>query len=548
MKVGLVFAKIDFLRKMENIGNEHIGLGYIANNLKKNGIDYKIIDEHLFDLNIQDVIKAICKENFDVLGFSILYSNFEESITIINAIKKYNNNIFIYVGGQHVSFCAEDILAENENIDAVLLGEGEFSTVEMVQALEKNIGFDNIAGIVYRKDGKIVNNGWRKPSSRIEDYGEINREILEKGLKSGILCSINVMAGRGCIFNCSFCTGNKIFNPYKNCSWRVRKVENVVSEIKELITKYGDYENLYEILNFCDLNFVNETPKGLIWIDEFVEKMLSSNLDIFFYIMTRVDSIVHQKERILKLKSCGLVRIEMGLEAGNEKGLSVYNKHITINQSCDAVDFLRKNRIDFGMSGFIMYHPFISIEELRENALFLKKINYWKVMFLLTKMALYPGSDITERVKKSNLLYDNYCHYEVYNYRFYDNRVEILYNAMSERLPFELLNKISESIVYLEFQLTLNYRKIENLCGHNNKLLKSVEKCEKSLLDKINDSKNIVYNFFINSLDLIEEGWDTKKFDMLVSIFSIKYTKINKDIVEEYEKYSINIEKIIEEI
>ena len=61
-----------------------------------------------------------------------------------------------------------------------------------------------------------------------------------------------------------------------------------------------------------------------MWIDLFTKKLKNENLDIFFYIMTRVDSIVHQKNRIIELRKCGLIQIEMGLEAGNDKGLSVY--------------------------------------------------------------------------------------------------------------------------------------------------------------------------------------------------------------------------------
>ncbi len=88
MKVGLIFARIDFLRKMENISNEHIGLGYIANSLEKKGYQYKIIDGHFFDLNSDEMIDTIKNEKFDIIGFSILYSNFVESLNIINQIKK----------------------------------------------------------------------------------------------------------------------------------------------------------------------------------------------------------------------------------------------------------------------------------------------------------------------------------------------------------------------------------------------------------------------------------------------------------------------------
>lgn len=548
MKVGLVFAKIDFLRKMEVISNEHIGLGYIANSLEKNGINYEIIDGHFFDMDAQEIINWIEKGRFNVLGFSVLYSNYEETIKIINTIKKNNPTIFIYLGGQHVSFCPEDILLENKNIDAILLGEGEFTTVELIQALKHNLDFGTICGLVYRNKNKIISNGWRKPLLHIEDYGEINREVLEKGLEEGITCSINIMAGRGCIFNCSFCTGNKIFNPYHNCGWRVKQADAVIQELSKLVNKYKKYDNLYEIVNFCDLNFVNETSNGLMWLDEFTRKLQDANLDIFFYIMTRVDSIVHQKNRIIELRKCGLVQIEMGLEAGNEKGLSVYNKHISTSQSYDAVRFLREQRIDFGMSGFIMYHPYIKLEDLRQNAVFLKEIEYWKVMFLLTKMALYPGSEITDKVKNSALLYDTYRHYEVYDYRFEDDKVELLYNALGERLPFTILNDISESIIYLELQLTLVYRKIEKMSDGNKELLHRIEINERKLKNEIRESKDIIFNFFMGVIELVESNWDLKVFDSCIAQFSLQYTKKNEVIVKEYEKYSIFIKQLIEEL
>lgn len=264
--------------------------------------------------------------------------------------------------------------------------------------------------------------------------------------------------------------------------------------------------------------------------------------------MTRVDSIVHHKERIHKLRECGLVQIEMGLEAGNTKGLSVYNKRISIDQSFEAVSFLRKERIDFGMSGFIMYHPFIKIEDLRQNANFLNKIEYWKIMFLLTKMALYPGAAITNKVKNSNLLYDTYSHYEVYDYRFDDPQVELLYTSLAERLPFELLNEISEGIVYIELQLNLIYRKIEKISNNNNNILLQLEYGETEIKDEIRKSKHLIFNFFMSILDLIEYNWNIKEFDTLIAVFSLEYTKANEKIINKYQEYSAYIEKLVEQI
>ena len=549
MKICLAFAKIQQLKQMEIISNEHIGLGYIANSLSQKNYDYKIIDGHFFDYSIEEMAKRILDEKFDVIGFSVVYSNFRDIIEIIDLIKKMNPNIFVFLGGQHVSFCAKEILINNKNVDLIMCGEGEFTTIELMEYLEGKKELEEIQGITYRSnDARMIReNAWRQPRTRIEDYGEIKRDVLDEGLQKGLTCSLNIMAGRGCIFNCSFCTGNRIFNPYKNCSWRVSIAENIVKNLKDLIRKYNKYDNLYEIVNFCDLNFINETKDGLKWIDDFTNLMKQENLDIWFYVMTRVDSIVNQQKRMKQLRDCGLVQVEMGLESGNDQGLAVYNKHISTSQSIKAVNLLRKLRIDFGMSGFIMYHPYITLDELRKNSEFLMKIEYWKVLFLYTKMALYPGAEITEQVKKTNLLYDTYSHYEVYDYRFQDERIEVLYNSIVEKIPFEILNEYSESISYIELQMTLNYRKLERISTlTETDFNKRIHSIELPLNQNIYLSKELIHKFFLESISLAEEGWNEKKFETLAGVFSLKYTKINDKIIKLYDEYGNNILEFLE--
>ena len=549
MKICLAFAKIQQLKQMEIISNEHIGLGYIANSLSQKNYDYKIIDGHFFDYSIEEMAKRILDEKFDVIGFSVVYSNFRDTIEIIDLIKKMNPNIFVFLGGQHVSFCAKEILINNKNVDLIMCGEGEFTTIELMEYLEGKKELEEIQGITYRSnDARMIReNAWRQPRTRIEDYGEIKRDVLDEGLQKGLTCSLNIMAGRGCIFNCSFCTGNRIFNPYKNCSWRVSIAENIVKNLKDLIRKYNKYDNLYEIVNFCDLNFINETKDGLKWIDDFTNLMKQENLDIWFYVMTRVDSIVNQQKRMKQLRDCGLVQVEMGLESGNDQGLAVYNKHISTSQSIKAVNLLRKLRIDFGMSGFIMYHPYITLDELRKNSEFLMKIEYWKVLFLYTKMALYPGAEITEQVKKTNLLYDTYSHYEVYDYRLQDERIEVLYNSIVEKIPFEILNEYSESISYIELQMTLNYRKLERISTlTETDFNKRIHSIELPLNQNIYLSKELIHKFFLESISLAEEGWNEKKFETLAGVFSLKYTKINDKIIKLYDEYGNNILEFLE--
>ena len=545
MKVGLVFVKDSFLRAKEAVCNEHVGLGYLANSLQRAGFDYEVIDAHFWNMSYQEVVNEILKNNFDAIGFSVLYSNFVETMRVINEVKENINKALIFMGGHHVSFCAKEILDGNKNVDVIIKGEGERTLVELLWCYLDKGDFSNILGITFRDcDGKIVDMPWRKPLDNIDEYGKINRDVLERGLKAGLTCSLNILAGRGCLFKCSFCTGNKMFDPYGECGWRVEAPKKVVSELAELIYKYGNYENAYEVVNFCDLNFINESKRGITWINEFITEMKRQQLNIWFYIMTRVDSIIRNKDIVEKLRHCGLVQIEMGLESGAETGLKVFNKQISTNQSIIAVNYLRKRHIDFGMSGFIMYQPYTTVEELRINADFLDEIDYWKVDFLFTKMALYPGTKITEDMKKSNNLYDTFCHYNVYDWMFFDSNIEKMYNSISDYLEYSILSGISDTHTNFELVMTLTYRRIEKLTS-DNRMLALVNNAEMEVRTCISHAKKIIYDYFCSVLELVDKGWREKEFEISSNQFMAEYVSYNDKVLESFKKYKDNVEEII---
>ena len=545
MKIGLVFARDSFLKSREAISNEHIGLGYLANSLKRAGYDYEIIDAQFWDLSSDEVVDEILKNSFYALGFSVLYSNFVETMRIVNKVKKSNSQIMVFMGGYHVSFCATEILRDNQNVDIIIKGEGEKTVVELLKKYFDGRRLDEVDGIVFRNFEKsITETPWRKPLNDIEEYGEINRDVLEKGLEAGLTCSLNLIAGRGCLYKCSFCTGNKMFDPYGECGWRVMNPHKVVEQIAELHDKYSSYENAYEVINFCDLNFINESKEGIVWLNEFIGEMNSANLGAWFYIMTRVDSIVRNKNIVKRLRECGLVQIEMGLESGAETGLRVFNKQISTNQSVIAVNFLRSKHIDFCMSGFIIYQPYTTIEELRVNADFLDGIDYWKIDFLFTKMALYPGTKITEEMRKSKNLCDTFCHYNVYDWKFFDPNVEKMYNHLSCSLEYDVLSAISDTHTNFELFMTLTYRRIERLTKDDT-LLNRVDRVENDVREQITHAKKIIYNYFCDVLNLAENGWDDEEFELCSNQFMAEYIHFNDQVMESFEKYNASLEEII---
>lgn len=140
-------------------------------------------------------------------------------------MNKLNKNIKIFYGGPHASLNVEECLSSFDFIDAIVLGEAEKSVLPMVDKLMDNEIPENIKGIAYKKEGKInkycfndmLSNEELK-NSLLKDYDiyEFNNDEL-----------INIEGGRGCPYNCTFCS-TSIFWGRK---YRVIDTEFLVSNI-----------------------------------------------------------------------------------------------------------------------------------------------------------------------------------------------------------------------------------------------------------------------------------------------------------------------------
>lgn len=545
-KIGLAFARISNIAE-ESLQHEHLGLAYLAGCLKRYKYNYKIFDANIENYNTEELASKIVEFSPDLLGFSVLYPNFEETLQVIKLIHSMLPKTIIILGGQHVTFCPREILENQEEIFGIIRGEGEFILPELIEELIKPTpNFEKVKGLSYQISGKYYENGDRPPEEDLELYGIPAHNSLEVALKKGRYCSLNLLAGRGCYYNCSFCNGNKFFDPLGTKGWRVRKPENVINELQKMLKVYGDKEFLYDIVNFCDLNFINNSSEGKNWIRQFINEIKQRNVQFFFYILTRVDSIIENKDLVSELRDIGLVQIEIGLESGSESGLNIYNKHINTTQSIQAVDFLRKLKVDIGASGFIMFNPYTKIQELRDNADFLKKISYWKYEHLTTRAALFPKTALTQQCKQDKLLFDNYSHYHVFNYRFLDPKVELLYSNLQTVDQRNLL-PISKDISYIILQLIMNYRKLERLnIIPPEDLSDMLSTFERDIREIIELEYEHIYMFFIKILDMAEDKWNQKEFDVLKYKFTRNYYEHGLQLPEQFYNYTLKLGKLLE--
>ena len=125
----------------------------------------------------------------------------------------------------------------------------------------------------------------------------------------------------------------------------------------------------------------------------------------------------------------------IGFESGSDYILKIYNKEINKEKNFEIVNTLHKHGIRIQV-GFIMFNPYSRIEDLKQNAIFLKEIGELFRMFPLTRAVdLFPGSSLLNKLTNDGLLLKCYSYKcdLILDYKFLDKKVERIYLIINEQ-------------------------------------------------------------------------------------------------------------------
>ena len=205
-----------------------MGIAYIAAVLEKNGIETIIIDQFANKISNRELAEKINVINPQVVGISCLTSTMNNVEDLCRQIKV--NRRWVVLGNIHPTIFADELLRRNiANI--VVRGEGEFSMLEILLAINKNKSFKDIKGISYSFNGRIYHN---REGGLIEDLDKLPYPAWHlfnlKYYREAPLISIYdlvlpIQASRGCPFRCTFCAQDRI---YKKPRYRFTRYRCIV--------------------------------------------------------------------------------------------------------------------------------------------------------------------------------------------------------------------------------------------------------------------------------------------------------------------------------
>lgn len=322
MNILLVLPKI--FANLEEVEHFPIGMAYVSSSLKKAGHNVHILNLNFENRPVKELLQEyISKYHIDIVETGGLITHYHMVKEVVDTVKEIDSKVYTLVGGGIITGAPEVVMQGIQNADFGVFGEGEITNCEVSRAIEGEIPFSKVDGLIYRKRICDKNDTSfecykNQPRKEIEDLDSIpwpdyKGFSLDKMLERSPKKYVTMSTGRSCVFHCTFCfhtSGQK---------YRQRSLDGFFKELDYLVDEYG-IDNIY----ITDELFACNQKR----LDEFCERI--KNYNILWAIQLRVN--VANKKMLQQLKDSGCIIISYGLESADDSILASMKKGINIKQ------------------------------------------------------------------------------------------------------------------------------------------------------------------------------------------------------------------------
>ena len=351
---------------------------------------FKLFDNfYHFGMEWKKIEEIIKKEKPQIIGISSNFScYFDTTSFLANLIKKIDKRIIVVVGG-HFPTYAPSLVLKDKNIDFVIRGEAEFSFLKFCKKIDKDL--KNIEGLCYRTKkglhlGKIVLisnlDGLPNPDRSLINYTAYK-------FKGEIFTSL--IASRGCMFGCKFCA---IKTPF-----RKRKVENILSEIKEA------YRLGIRHFNFEDDN-INLHPEFEKLLDLLLENFIKKGKKIRISFMNGVMGSF-SKNILEKLIKCGLTHLDLSLVTTKKDLRRKVKREEKKRDIFHVASYLSKRKIPVYVH-FIIGLPQQKFKDVLKDIIYLSKRNVFlgpSIFYPVIESELFSELKENYGIKEEDFIY-----------------------------------------------------------------------------------------------------------------------------------------------
>jgi anaerobic magnesium-protoporphyrin IX monomethyl ester cyclase len=310
-----------------------LGLVYIATSLKKAfgdrleiSIDSFDDKRHSFDL----VEKILDTFRPDILGLRSLTMGRKPLHRIATLAKETYAVPMVIAGGPHATDSPEDVLA-NPSFDCAVIGEGEFTALDLVERYLSNESIDSVPGIAVRTKQGIRFTPPRPPIEELDrlpvpdyslvDFQRINRGHVDFSFRLNIPHA-NVFSSRGCPYKCVYC--HHVFGK----RFRAHSPERLMQEVRMLHDEHGitSFQIIDDIFNL-------DRRRAM----RFFELVMASGLDLVFSFPNGLRGDKVDKEMVDAMWEAGVRYIAYAVETGSPRIQKLIQKYLHLDRIKESI-------------------------------------------------------------------------------------------------------------------------------------------------------------------------------------------------------------------
>ncbi|MEI6456949.1 MAG: radical SAM protein [bacterium] len=251
----------------------------------------------------------------DVVGVTVITSEFNLSNQVSNVVKAFDPSILTIAGGLHPTLCPEDF--QCTSFDMVLPGQCAPLFREVILALESGRKIETIPGLYLNSDGILrKTTGKPRPANFISegflmpDRNHLSRWINTYKVGKSPDPSTYLYTSLGCPYKCTFCS---IWNQFGGKYYQ-RTIDSLIAELKST--------DDYPVVRFADANTVVDTG----FMSHLFDHIREEGIRKTFIMDIRADVAAGDPSIIEKMARGGLKVVICGFESFRDDELNRYRK------------------------------------------------------------------------------------------------------------------------------------------------------------------------------------------------------------------------------
>jgi anaerobic magnesium-protoporphyrin IX monomethyl ester cyclase len=377
-------------------GYQSLALGYLrayaeASERLRGKVGFQTLDLSS-DLDPWWVAYRVLGLGADVVGFSTLVWNARAVYEACRIIARARPKTVIVLGGPEVGPVAEEVLAANTAVHAVVRGEGEETFAELLRVFVAAKRAWMVEGVTARKGDEIVSAPDRAP---IEDLDRIPSPYA-----AGVLVpsadTAYIETYRGCPHQCGYCFEGKGSTRIRSFSQqRVRADIDTVAKMPGV-----------RCFSFIDPVF-NLTPDRLGWLVDMLEPYARAGKQLH---TIEVDIERLDDESAAALKRAGVVSVETGPQSVGNEALGICKRGFQPERFAAGVAACKRAGISvecdliIGLPGDDPYHVIAGLRWI---------VGLDPGLVQSSTLHVLPGTDLWRRAEELGLVYDPQPAHEV---------------------------------------------------------------------------------------------------------------------------------------